>query len=232
MNLKKAAIITAVIIALVSAVTVKLLIDGKESAEALQTPEIMVSESPIESEFPTPIVTPTPTVATPIPTITPTPTPTETPTPTPATPTPKPATPKPATPKPTTTTKPTATPKPVNSKDAEARVVAQGIANSIGPGTDLERVEKAAKAVSEYCARAEYKTTGPNYSIAYGVFISGEYSCAGATRALGMVLECMGYKWEHVNPNQWTHQWCKLEMDGQVGWADGQIGWVGYGEYF
>lgn len=41
----------------------------------------------------------------------------------------------------------------------------------------------------------------------------------------------MGYAWEHVNENQWSHQWCKLTMDGQIGWADGQIGWVGYGEH-
>ena len=53
----------------------------------------------------------------------------------------------------------------------------------------------------------------------------GEYSCAGATRALGMVLECMGYKWEHVNPNQWTHQWCKVTMDGQAGWQTDRSEW-------
>ena len=46
-----------------------------------------------------------------------------------------------------------------------------------------------------------------------------------------MVLECMGYQWEHINPNQWTHQCCKLEMDDQIGFADGQIGLVGYGEH-
>ncbi len=73
---------------------------------------------------------------------------------------------------------------------------------------------------------------GENYSEAYGVFIAGEFSCAGATRALGMVLSCMGYEWEHVNENQWTHQWCRVTMDGQAGWADGQIGYAGYGRHF
>lgn len=47
---------------------------------------------------------------------------------------------------------------------------------------------------------------------------------------MGMVLECMGYSWEHVNPNQNTHQWVKLTMDGQVGWADGMGGIADYGE--
>ena len=117
-------------------------------------------------------------------------------------------------------------------KQAQARAVAQQIAAGIGTqGTDLERVTKAAQAVSAYCSKATYTTEGSDYSQAYGVFIKGEYSCAGATRALGMVLECMGYKWEHVNPNQWTHQWCKMTMDGQAGWADGQIGMAGYGEH-
>lgn len=132
---------------------------------------------------------------------------------------------KPTTPKPGTTTKPTP------SKKEQARIVAQKIADSIGPGTDLERVGQAAAVVSQYCNKATYTTSGKDYSQAYGVFIKGEYSCAGATRALGMVLECMGYAWEHVNENQWSHQWCKLTMDGQIGWADGQIGWVGYGEH-
>ena len=119
-----------------------------------------------------------------------------------------------------------------SQKQAQARAVAQQIAAGIGTqGTDLERVAKAAQAVSAYCNKATYTTEGSDYSQAYGVFIKGEYSCAGATRALGMVLECMGYKWEHVNPNQWTHQWCKVTMDGQVGWADGQIGMAGYGEH-
>lgn len=105
-------------------------------------------------------------------------------------------------------------------KYLEALAVAQEIANSIGEGTDLQRVLAAAKAVGAYCQKCTYTTEGNNYYTAYGVFISGEYSCAGSTRALGMVLECMGYEWEHVNENQWTHQWCRLEMDGRMGVAD------------
>lgn len=117
-------------------------------------------------------------------------------------------------------------------KYLQALPVAQGIAASIGTeGTDLERVTAAAKAVSAYCERQYYTTEGNNYYTAYGLFISREFSCAGATRGLGMVLECMGYDWSHAYENQWHHQWCILEMDGQIGWADGQIGWAGYGDY-
>lgn len=116
-------------------------------------------------------------------------------------------------------------------KEAEALAVARQIADSIGPGTDLERVEQAAQRVAAYCSQAAYTMDGDDYDTAYGVFIKGEYSCAGSTRALGMVLTCMGYKWEHVNEHMYTHQWCKLTMDGQVGWADGQIGMAGYGRH-
>lgn len=119
-----------------------------------------------------------------------------------------------------------------SGKRAQAMAVAQQIAANIGPGTDLERITKAAQVVNSYCAKATYTTSGSNYYEAYGVFIAGEYSCAGATRALGMVLDCMGYSWEHANPNQWTHQWCIINnMDGQRGWADGQAGIAGYGEH-
>ena len=113
---------------------------------------------------------------------------------------------------------------------------AQRIADEINANfqgaTDLEKITAAAQEVAEYCNQAKYTTEGEDYSQAYGVFVKGEYSCAGATRALGLVLDCLGYDWEHVNENQWTHQWCKVtSMDGQVGWADGQIGAAGYGEH-
>lgn len=119
----------------------------------------------------------------------------------------------------------------VSSTYAEALAVAQSIADGIGPGTDLERVSAAAQAVSAYYSRGVHKESGPYYSTPYGVFIAGESSCAGCTRALGMVLSCMGYSWEHVNENQWTHQWVRLTMDGQIGYADGQVGWAGYGSH-
>lgn len=116
-------------------------------------------------------------------------------------------------------------------KNQQALVIAQKIASEITGETDLEKVKKAAQIVSAYCASAGYTMEGKDYRTPYGVFIKGEYSCAGATRALGMVLNCMGYSYEHVNENQYTHQWCILTMDGQIGYADGQVGWAGYGKH-
>ena len=117
-------------------------------------------------------------------------------------------------------------------KNRQALAIAQQIAAFVpSEGSDIERVSLAANIVSYYCSFDSYTMEGKDYRTPYGVFIKGEYSCAGATRALGMVLECMGYSWQHVNENQYSHQWCELMMDGQIGYADGQTGRVGYGTY-
>ncbi len=112
-----------------------------------------------------------------------------------------------------------------------AYAVAQKIADSITSENDTTRIGQAAGIVASYCAKATYTTEGYDYSQAYGVFIKGEYSCAGATRALGMVLECMGYEWKHINENQWNHQWCEVIINGETCWADGQMGLIGSGKH-
>lgn len=115
-------------------------------------------------------------------------------------------------------------------KDALALAVARRIAAIIPEDlSDVQRVQMAAHIVSYYCQFCTYTMSGPDYWSAYGVFVRGEYSCAGSTKALGMVLTCMGYKWRHVNENQFSHQWCEVNMDGRLGYADGQTGLVGYG---
>lgn len=111
-----------------------------------------------------------------------------------------------------------------DQKNAQAREVAQQIADSITGNSDLEKVRQAAQIVAEYSWNAVYTTEDPDYQTAYGVLCKGVYTCAGSTRALGLVLECMGYSWSHVNENQWSHQWCSVVMDGQQGWADGMGG--------
>ena len=123
------------------------------------------------------------------------------------------------------------------SKKDQARRYAKLIAECVGKKmgsyklTDLDRVSRAAIYVSSFSKRCKYTMSGKDYSTAYGVFIKKEYSCAGSTRALGMVLDCMGYKWKHVNENKYSHQWCRLKMDGKTGYADGQVGWAGYGKH-
>lgn len=114
--------------------------------------------------------------------------------------------------------------------ETQEETVAQQIADSITGNSDLEKVRQAAQIVAEYSWNAVYTTEDPDYQTAYGVLCKGVYTCAGSTRALGLVLECMGYSWSHVNENQWSHQWCSVVMDGQQGWADGMGGIADYGE--
>lgn len=117
-----------------------------------------------------------------------------------------------------------------NEKDAQALAIAKQIAAIIPDNiSDVQRIQMAAHIVSHYSKFCTYTMSGPDYWSAYGVFVKGEYSCAGSTRALGLVLTCMGYQWWHMNENQYTHQWCEVNMDGRRGYADGQTGLVGYG---
>lgn len=115
--------------------------------------------------------------------------------------------------------------------DAVARDIANSIMGNPEYKTDLEKVNAAAKIVAGYCEQIpfgmdEYKY----YRSPYGVFVAGAYTCAGSTRALGRVLDFMGFSWNHTHENENRHQWCVLTMDGQKGFADGMAGVAGYGE--
>lgn len=120
-------------------------------------------------------------------------------------------------------------------KEAIAKRIAQRIADQIMADetltTDLQRVAKAAAIINGYVAQGHSSTTHPDYNTAYGTLVAGYSSCAGDTRALGLVLECMGFKWSHVNEGEWDHQWCIVyDMDGKTGFADGSMyGIAGYG---
>lgn len=124
---------------------------------------------------------------------------------------------------------------PKKKKDRSCKKMAKLIAKCSGKNakgmSDLEKVGHAAYIVSGFSARCRYTMKGKYYNKPYGVFYAKQYTCAGSTRALGLVLKYMGFKWKHVNAHKNKHQWCKLKMDGLWGWADGQIGMVGYGKH-
>ncbi|MDO4870413.1 MAG: hypothetical protein Q4A65_09045 [Bacillota bacterium] len=124
---------------------------------------------------------------------------------------------------------------PTKKKDKKCNKMAKLIAKCSGKYasemTDLEKVERAAITVSAFYDRCKYTMKGKYYNKPYGVFYAKRCSCAGTTRALGLVLSKMGYKWKHQNKNKYKHQWCVLTMDGQKGWADGQIGMADYGKH-
>ena len=96
---------------------------------------------------------------------------------------------------------------------------------------DVEKVAYAAGIVKAYCDLGTYTTKGKMYRTAYGVFIGGEYSCAGATRALGLILDYLGISWVHKNINTWEDQWCQVIVDGKEGYGDGISATAGYGKH-
>lgn len=59
-----------------------------------------------------------------------------------------------------------------------------------------------------------YSMTAPHYNDPYGYFILGEASCAGCARATGLCLDILGIPYEHVNEGQYTHQWCRINVNG------------------
>lgn len=118
---------------------------------------------------------------------------------------------------------------------AQGDLVASAIAAQIlaepSYTTDCQRIDAAARKVAEYCNACVYGGDQYKYYRSpYGVFVAGVYTCSGSTRALGRVLDYMGYSWEHMNENENRHQWCIVTMDGQKGYADGMGGFAGYGE--
>ena len=114
--------------------------------------------------------------------------------------------------------------------DQIASDIAASIMGNTAYTTDLQRVTAATEIVKQYCDADTYgMDTTKYYRSPYGVFIAGVYTCAGSTRALGRILDYMGFEWQHTHENQNRHQWCVLTMDGQTGYADGMAGIAGYG---
>lgn len=121
-------------------------------------------------------------------------------------------------------------------QEVQARSIAKQIADGINKtATDkvkeIEKVAYAAGIVRAYCDLGTYTTTGQMYRTAYGVFIGGEYSCAGSTRALGLILDYLGITWVHVNANTWDDQWCQVIADGQEGYGDAIKAVAAYGKH-
>lgn len=78
-----------------------------------------------------------------------------------------------------------------------------------------EQMKRIALELREFFdARMEYSDTAPHFLDAYGFFILKKASCQGATAATGLCLNMLGIDYEHVNHNQWKHQWCRVNNNG------------------
>ena len=62
-----------------------------------------------------------------------------------------------------------------------------------------------------------YSMDADHYNDPYGYFVLGSASCAGCTRATGLCLNVLGIPYEHVNENQYSHQWCRVPV-GDAYW--------------
>ena len=51
-----------------------------------------------------------------------------------------------------------------------------------------------------------------------GPKLTGPSSERGCTRTTGLCLNMLGIPYEHVNENQWSHQWCRVPMPDGSYW--------------
>ena len=59
-----------------------------------------------------------------------------------------------------------------------------------------------------------YSMSADHYNDPYGYLVLHSASCAGCVRATGLCLNILAIPYEHVNENQYSHQWCRVEVNG------------------
>ncbi len=103
--------------------------------------------------------------------------------------------------------------------DEEFRAAYDVAAGIVTPLIGMDREEQLYQIAATIRYRVDsgqvyYSTDEPHYDDPYGYFVSGAASCAGCARATGLCLDMLGIPYEHVNENQWSHQWCRVDMGG------------------
>ena len=115
---------------------------------------------------------------------------------------------------------------------------------------EIQMVAYATGVVQAYCkagtelTREEVAASNSKvYRTAYGVFCAHEFTSAGATRALGLILDYLDadihrdypdappIKWVHVNANTWNLQFCQIACNNHEAYADAINGIAGYGKH-
>ncbi len=102
--------------------------------------------------------------------------------------------------------------------DAEFRQAYNVALEIVSPLAGLPREQQLVGIARALRARFEagirYSTSEAHYNDPYGYLVLGVASCAGCTRATGLCLNILGIPYEHVNENQWSHQWCRVNVNG------------------
>ena len=114
--------------------------------------------------------------------------------------------------------------------DAEFQAAYDEALKIVQPLVGLSREEQAKGIFNALRAMADngtvsYSEEAPHYNDAYGYLISHAASCAGSARTTGLCLNMLGMSYEHVNENQWDHQWCRVNING-VMWIVDPYGYV------
>lgn len=98
---------------------------------------------------------------------------------------------------------------------AEAYDIALKIVTPLGDLPREDQLYGIAVELREIVDRGiNYSTSEAHYNDPYGFFVLNTASCAGCARATGLCLNILGISYEHVNENQWSHQWCRVNVDG------------------
>ncbi len=62
-----------------------------------------------------------------------------------------------------------------------------------------------------------YSMSASHYNDPYGYLVLKSASCAGCARATGLCLNMLGFKYEHINENKYSHQWARVKL-GKTYW--------------
>ena len=105
-----------------------------------------------------------------------------------------------------------------NASDAELAQAYEAALKIVTPLANLSREEQlygiAVALRAMFDAGMNYSMDAPHYNDPYGYLVLGSASCAGCTRATGLCLNMLGIPYEHVNENQYSHQWCRVNLGG------------------
>ena len=116
-----------------------------------------------------------------------------------------------------------------NEEYAQAYDIANEIVNRHKNKEEIEMLCRITEDIYNIYKSGVHSEKDPHYSDVYGVFVLKRASCAGVTRAVCLAMTILGTPYEHVNENQWTHQWCRIfsKSENEYCVLDGQGGYVG-----